>query len=393
MFHVLMAAIYSGAFLAPSTVAQESDQQPAYAKYIVDETQAVMLMRPGAIMQDAFVKEVTTDHPELLQSLASSFEGRFGVPFSSCSSFISAQLASVKIEGSDSDFSQSLMVAVFDRPIDPQRVLTSNELTPEWEEITVEGGSYFRAKSTESDLPDFREPAFETCCAFPAENVYIETTEAKIRTVLSAGASDEWTKRLTAIPADQLLVTIAGPKTLAEMITGVESVPGVPLGIAMHLPTLKKVQQVELALSFAGDDVVTLSLAARSAEEAVEIKGAADQLLNMVKQLAPTVFATAPEGTITPAQQEMLMALLNSVTTSANGNMVAVALPQLNDEAERELIAYLGTTFKATEVASATADKLSQLQDIGIAVHNFHDVWGKLPPGDDEKGRDANGRP
>ena len=393
IFPVLLAAICSGVLLPFSALAQEGEQQPAYAKYIVDETQAVMLMRPGAIMKDAFVRRVIRDHPELLQGLALTFEDRFGVPFSACSSFISAQLADVRIKAFDMEYSQSLMIAVFDRSIDPQRVLASDELTHEWEEITVDGGSYFRAKSTESDLPDFSDPAFETCYAFPTDNVYIETTEAKIRTVLSGGGSDEWAKRLASIPADQLVTAIAGPRTLTEFTAVFKEMPGMPPGIAMHVPTLKKVQRAELALSFSGDNMVTLSMEAESAEDAAEIEDAADQLLEMARQLAPAVFATATEGAITPNQQEMLMALLNSVTMSADGDTTAIALPKLDQETERELIDYFGLTLKAADAARATADRLAKLHNTGIAAHNFHDIHGKLPPRDDANGRDADGRP
>ncbi len=373
-------------------------QQPApYAKFINQEAQAVLLIRLAALTEHPVVKSLSEDAPELLEEMSTSFKDRFGLPMSSCQVFISGQLADATSKELEIDINQSFMVAVFDRPIDQQSVLSDYPTTPEWEKVDISGVSYFRPKQEPpavGEPPDFEnDPAWRNCVAFPADNVYVETSEAKIRTVLTGPSSDEWNNRLARVPADQLVTMMLGPKNISEGIAELSEDGSLPAGIAAHLPTMKKIQYAEIAFSFTGNDLLRVSLETANAEDAAEVQSSSTRLLEMGTNLAPLMLMNINSPEFGQVEKDSVMAMLKSITATSDGATAHVALPMPDKDTQEILLNLTANTLTVARSAAARAQQRSSMFEVGLAIHNFHDVYGKLPPGNDTTGRDANGRP
>lgn len=368
-------------------------QDSAIFAMVPAEARFVNVLHPAAMLQNPLVQRVIADSPEAAKMADDSIIERYGQPLSSCRLVVTGMLAPVKDD--QLPFPQMFEIAVFDKPLDKQAILKAEGSVAEWEEIRFEGGVYWQEKR--DDIGDGGQFQFgdgmTTCVAFPAENVFVKTTLPKIKTVLNSKGGNAWTNRLAAIPANAPVVYMFGHDQLVELKNSLNQAGFVPQGIAMHLPLVDKIELASIKLLPGNGQLFSLNLETASAEDAQAVSAATQQLLEMAQAMLPLV---ANQGNPGETEKEMIALAteaLGMLKASTNDKTAVVALPEpeaaVMDRWMNQAKEGIATAIKE----SARVERMNKLRVIGLAVHNFHDANGYLPPEVNGRYEDDKGRP
>jgi len=118
----------------------------------------------------------------------------------------------------------------------------------------------------------------------------------------------------------------------------------------------------------------TLSVQAQDQAAAAALRGLA---LGAIQQARDRL--TAAGSTARPTDREAAEALLKLVTPQIKGDQLLVSRHE-GDEAVRHLARGILSSMQAVRTAHGRGQSVNNLKQLGLAMHNYHDVYKRLPP-------------
>lgn len=175
-------------------------------------------------------------------------------------------------------------------------------------------------------------------------------------------------------PAVQQISQQAGPNPAAMIV----------LGITQQLKAL------DVSLSLEGDSLLSGNIETINADSAQGLQqmlgGLVAQGTNQVQKARDEAQGSRPEGV---PLLNMALAALQSLKVSVNDAKITLNMPR--PEGLDQLPELLEPMYSEASKAADNSRRMNNLKQIGLAFHNYHDVWNHFPAAD-SNGEDGNGR-
>lgn len=216
--------------------------------------------------------------------------------------------------------------------------------------------------------------------AFPNERTIVWGQRQIVEQMLKPeAASGEIRKRFEELyPAnDGVAIIDAGP-LLLELLA--EELQGVPM-----IEMMESLKGCEALLDFTGTSPNWLSLHVKTtnALTAAQLIGLAQSGLGMVRS---ELFVLAQEETsgISSDHEAFVTNMLDSATVKAQRETAVLEIPRPEDPAEfkklfEPLLKDFSDGFRQAMKGVKAAEQLRAMKQIGLAMHNFHDVFNSFP--------------
>ena len=325
---------------ASPVFAQPAAEQPGYLKYVSRNTLGLTVVRPKAITEHTYFGQLQEAQPELIEEFLNGFKERFGAPFSECEIFVNGQLDRIYSKSREFEIEQSYSMAVFSSPVSQEAVLADDEPDEKWEEITVDGATFFKktyaGTGVLADL--FNDPVTNYSVAIPQANIVIRTAEVSMSAVLGADGQNEWAKRLSRIKESELSAGYFGNDSMNQLREDLQELPGLPPPISTHIDALGKVSLAEYHLSLVGDNLLTVSFHSANADDAAAVGQSAEELLAFGKAMLAPIVSPASGLGFEEAHQDAVSTTMESISVTTDGTAVQLTIPMPDEETRQALL-------------------------------------------------------
>lgn len=330
--------------------------------YLLPEFEIGVIAHPGRVLGD-FAKKF----PPLAEKLAEGKE---------LAGFDPADIEQVLVLVSPLD-ENFAFVARFSKPLNADEVIP--KMMDDGHEVVEHDGMSYYKNANERD-PSVYMPDDKTVVA--ARSADLERMMAK------PSPDNELTAMLTTADLNnELVVCVVADRLAAEAKKNMAQVElPFPFSSLKELPDLISAGSLELELT----EAVGLVLKVKSPDQksSERVSQLLDPLINMGKGIAQQQLTNMP-----PQVADMARPVLESLKVEQAGDQFSVSL-KIDQPGILDAVAgmALPAIMAAQGAAQITNDKNS-LKQIGLAMHNYHDVYGHLPVASEGIKTDKDGKP
>lgn len=330
--------------------------------YLLPEFEIGVIAHPGRVLGD-LAKKI----PPLAEKLAEAKE---------LAGFDPADIEQVLIAASPLD-EKFAFVMRFSKPINAEEIIP--KMMEDGHEVVDHNGmSYY--KNADDKKPSIYMPDDKTVVA--ARSADLEKMMAK------PSPNNELTAMLTTADLNnELVVCVLAGRLAAEAKKNMALVElPFPFNSLKEVPDLISAGSLELELT----EAVGLALKLKSPDDqsSARLHQLLDPLINMGKGIAQQQLTNLP-----PEAAKAAGPILESLTVAQAGDEFSISLkidqPGVLDMAAGMI---LPAIMDAQGAARSASDK-NNLKQIGVAMHNFHDVYKHLPVAGESIKTDKDGKP
>ncbi|OYW21330.1 MAG: hypothetical protein B7Z55_05900 [Planctomycetales bacterium 12-60-4] len=218
------------------------------------------------------------------------------------------------------------------------------------------------------------DPNFSVSLCFLSEREMVSGHEAVVQAMLSAGGVDTpLTQRLCA-KGNRLALAALASDEMGPLLG--QMAQQMPQQAQLFMPFISQWNGLSAAIDLDAEELVMLSLQFQKPE----LAGGLNEMLQGQLQFGRDMFEQQTEALgkgPMAAALPLLTELLNGATLSAEGN--ALTLTVARPEHLSELPAALAPAVQEARIAAQRAQQKNMLKQIGLAMHNFHDVYNHFP--------------
>ncbi len=390
------------------TIASRANSQPAaavesqgekamqaadYADFIPDEAVTVVAMRPADALAGKFLGTLRANEGKLLfAELKDQFRANTGVELDEVALFLL-----VITPGSTDDDARLIEIIVTKTPVDREYVLGYRRVI--WEEVqAADGQSYYRSEediTAQQDEQDEIDRSRVQAIAFPEPNVVVATSEDMIAKAFVKDRETRWRDLLSKTPRDTVASAVLRRSEAEEQQLSMRSLGPCPLPVAIN-PLYWDGLQARTArwdVSFDGDVLLSLALQFENQTIAKETAERFGSLLDGTQTLAESGLDSI-SANLGEEAAGLLKSAIRATKITQQENTVRVDVPRPEGFGPDAFRFVVGEIDKERSLTRKQGP-VDEMRQVGIAIHNFHDVNAGLPPGldeNDQKHRDKNGR-
>ena len=138
------------------------------------------------------------------------------------------------------------------------------------------------------------------------------------------------------------------------------------------MPIVQQMQTLSIAADLEAENLLQISVSTPDAEAAQAVEQSLTGFLQMGKQQYSQAKADVPAE-----MQPMAQALVDGATLSASESVVSLTVPRPADF--EKLPEMLKPAFAEASKAANRASRRNDMKQIGLAFHNYHDVYNHFP--------------
>lgn len=236
------------------------------------------------------------------------------------------------------------------------------------------------------NLTYYKEEFSPVCAFLPDDHTIVGAPEELLKKMItSKGAKSPLLDRLAQADGKADLVAIVMVEPLREIANKAaktmleQAGDQLPPGTDQFAAMIDHLKAATLSFTLGGDPLLNLTLEGENAQSTAQLKSSADSAISLAKGLYAVARIAMSKEAPPEAQPVLKIAdeLVAGITVTEAPDRVSVSVkrPANFDELPK----LLEPVIKVMEAASAKAQQLNNLKQIGLAIHNYHDVYNKLP--------------
>ncbi len=345
---------------------------PAYAKYFPKGAAVAVLIQPGKLLESELVSQLP------LEKELAEVQEKSGLDPKSVKQvvFAAAPPAALDQRGEP----DVAVVVSFTTPVELRAVLQKVGFPGKIEEKSHNDVSYLSIERP--------GPGGPVAALALDETSYVLTPEPLMHAALDRDATEgPLAAQLAKTDLDHefvLVATMEGQDALLEQLNAVAQSGQVPPMLAPLLSVPQKLLAVTITAGFSGENLVAIKFDARDESGGELIESLAvfgkTTLEGFYEQQKPQLAGQ-------PALAEFAEKLIAGLSVARDGTQVRFELenPGGLDEVAK-VLAKMAEAAKASARAAARASQdKNMLKQIGLAFHNYHDVFNSFPVSDNPK--------
>lgn len=224
---------------------------------------------------------------------------------------------------------------------------------------------------------------FESCMvAIPDDRTLLIGPEPLLKKMLAPRAAGKATDTI-----QQQLFTSFPANDIAGMID-LEPLKDLKAQAAQNTPfpgLIEGLQGVKFTTDLAGEGKFLSQIEVRTANKnsAMQLSAMAQGMLQMQKAQMLGM-ANAPDPSVSPELAETLAGLFDTVKITVNDNTVSYVMPKPEEmdafvESMKPGVVSLFEAIRAARKAATAASRMNNMKQLGLAFHNYHDVYNHFP--------------
>jgi hypothetical protein len=158
--------------------------------------------------------------------------------------------------------------------------------------------------------------------------------------------------------------------------------------VMMAMGLLQQVNLADVAIDLTGETLLAARLATINADSAEGIERTLTGLLDSGKQQFAQAKEQFPDEKEFQELQQLADRLVTGSRIDREGETVTFVLPR--PEGMERLAAILKPAIEAGAHAAASTERRNRFKQIGLAFHNYHDVWNHIPAPDSNGGAEGD---
>lgn len=230
----------------------------------------------------------------------------------------------------------------------------------------------------------FQEPE-GVLCALDSQ-ILILGNRSRVEAIVNNSKPGPLAERMQSIAGRDLAIVVDVAPVRTLLTPAPQQGPNPMLMMAMGL--LQQVNLADLALDLTGETLLAARLKTINADSAEGIERTLTGLLDFGKQQFAQAKEQFPQEEEFQELQQLADRLVTGSRIDREEETVTFVLPR--PEGIERLAAILKPAIEAGAHAAASAQRRNDFKHIGLAFHNYHDVWSHFPAPDSNGGAEGD---